>query len=347
MPARAHDFSALETCPLAELVAMDNTYLERIQVRKSIMDEHPNDTYLCNPSCEPAVMELYEWMFGTYLPQRFPTMFKLVNPDQLPTDFKTRGRYVHNIPTDEYIPLKASSGRDALYALGRQVDDEFLLLLPSSSAEDGSPIYHLEAFVCCFPSGFSTPDKLGLPLAGIHKPVPGYEQKLEKSMDRFFAKMELGKAVRRVNWAITTNTKLFTLGGNHLYADGTTKESSGTKVVNPASWPLTAPSAENNKTLDLNSTNLEQSIQQQKKDVVIDNCCLRSERQTLHRLPVSRALVFAFKTYQYRLDNVKAEGNGPALADAIEGLSKGSVPDMAFYKRGVVWGDKVVEYMRS
>ena len=328
---------------MSELVAVDNTYLERIRLRKSIMDNHPTDTYQCNPPCEPAVLELYEWIFGTYLPQRFPTMYQLVNPGQVPADSKTEGPFLDNIPANEYIPLKAQSGTEALYTLGKHVDDEFLLLLPSSTAEDGSPIYHLEAYVCCFPSGFSTPDKLGLPLAGIHKPVPGYESKLEKSMDRFFAKMELGKAVRRVNWSITTNTDLFSISGNHLYSDGSTKSHAKTEAVASAN----KPSAENAKTLDVNAPNLEESIEQQKKDVVIENCRLRCERQTLHRLPKSKALVFGFKTYQYKLEDIKAEGDGPALADGIQGLSQGSVPDMALYKRGVVWGDKVMEYLRS
>ena len=314
-----------------------------MQIRKSVLDENPKDTYLCNPPCEPAVLELYEWVFGKYLPQRFPTMFKVVHPSQVPADSKTNSPCLHNIPADQYIPLKAASASEALYTLGHHVDDEFLLLLPSSTAEDGSPIYHLQAFVCCFPSGFSTPDKLGLPLAGIHKPVPGYQSKLEKSMDRFFAKMELGKAVRRVNWSITTNTKLFSLGGNHLYSGGSTRSDAQTEAVSSTK----RSEAKNEKTLDVNAPNLDESIAQQKKDVVIDNCRLRCERQTLHRLPKTRALVFAFKTYQYKLDELKAEGSGPELADAIEGLSQGSVPDMAFYKRGVVWGDKVCEYLRS
>lgn len=151
-------------------------------------------------------------------------------------------------------------------------------------------------------------------------------------MDRFFAKLEVGKAVRRFNWAITTNTDLYTQAGNHLYSGGATKADHG-----PA----------NEKTLEVDSSDIERKIEQQKKDIKIDNCRLRSERQTLHRLPKTKAIVFAFKTYQYELSDIKAEGNGPALAEAIEGLKLGNVPEMAYYKRGVVWGDKVREYLLS
>jgi hypothetical protein len=57
--------------------------------------------------------------------------------------------------------------------------------------------------------------------------------------------------------------------------------------------------------------------------------------------------VFAFKTYLYGLEEVKAEGSREALAEAIEGFAKGSVPEMEVYKSGVVWGEKVKEYLRS
>lgn len=313
-----------------------------MKIRKSILDEHPLKTYRCNEPCSDAVFEVYEWFFGSYLPQRFPTMYKLVDSHGTSGDDKVPSvRMLHNIAANEQIPTKVSSTKQALYTLGCHIDTDILILLPSSKAADGSPIYHLQAFVCCFPSGFKTHEKLGLPLAGIHKPVPGYKAKLEKSMDRFFAKLELGKAVRRVNWSITTNTLLFSQGGNHLYEDGKTEldEESGDMSQNTE--------ADNQKTLDVEAPDLQDSIEQQKNDVVIDNCRLRCERQTLHRMPKTRALVFMFKTYQYTLDEVKAEGSGPELADAIPGLFAGSVPDMAYYKRAVVWGDKVVEYLRS
>lgn len=57
--------------------------------------------------------------------------------------------------------------------------------------------------------------------------------------------------------------------------------------------------------------------------------------------------MFSFKTYLYPLKQVKEEGLGEELATAIEGLEKGSVPEMYFYKRGVVWGEEVKAYLRS
>ncbi|KAF2767572.1 hypothetical protein EJ03DRAFT_390350 [Teratosphaeria nubilosa] len=312
----------LETLPLSDLVAVDHTYHERIKIRREIMDQHPAETKQCNETAEAAVLELYNWIVMTYLPCRFPTMYSIKTNDQNPR--------LLNLVTQKHLPLHPASPMAALDILGENVDTDFLVLLPSSTSPDGSPIYHLEAFITCFPTGFSTREKCGKPLASIHGPVPGYQSKLEKSMDRFFAKLECGRAVKRSNWSITTNDLLYAESGNHLYSN----DDQGTATGNA-------------KTLNLESPNLQADIERQKQEVVIEDCRLRCERQTLHRLEKTKALVFAFKTYQYKLSEVKEAGVGPELAAAIDGLAGGSVPAMAFYKRGVVWGDKVKEYLMS
>ncbi|KAG5982128.1 hypothetical protein E4U43_006489 [Claviceps pusilla] len=74
---------------------------------------------------------------------------------------------------------------------------------------------------------------------------------------------------------------------------------------------------------------------------------LRVELQTLTRLPRTQAIVFSFKTYMYSLGEIKDDGSGPHVADAIEGLKLGNAPDMWRYKSAVRWGKPVCEYLRS
>lgn len=74
---------------------------------------------------------------------------------------------------------------------------------------------------------------------------------------------------------------------------------------------------------------------------------LRCERQTLHRLANTKALVFAFHTYTYPIQQIKDEGLGEELALAIEGLKKGNVPEIHDYKNTDVWGDAVKAFLRS
>ncbi|KAI4662369.1 uncharacterized protein J4E79_004658 [Alternaria viburni] len=305
--------TALENTTLNDLLAMDNTYRTRLQIRTKLLKQEHHEVLACNPEAVPAVQELYEWLIGTYLPQRFPSLYRITES----------GKHLRNHVTDTLIPLHMPNREAALEILGANIDTEFLLLTPSpSTSPPTTPTkYVLTAFVNCFPSGFNTRSKLGQLLADIHAPVPGYAAKLEKSMDRFFANLPVGKIVKRSNWSISTNGELFCLQGNHMSEEEMQRKQE----------------VEDVEEIDLN------------KSVV------RCERQTLHRLPKTGALVFAFKldsanenkTYQYPLRELRDEGSGQVLAEAIDGLGLGSVPAMTIYKRQVVWGDKVKAFLRG
>lgn len=166
---------------------MDKTYLTRISLRKKLIRDHRSTVIRASPVIKPAVNELYTYLIATYLPTRFPTMFQ-----------KRKGG-LYNLATGKSLPLLPSSNPEkSLEILGENVDEEFLLLLPSKS-EDGTVEYRLQGYVVCFPSGFDTAKKLGMTLRDIHGPVPGYREKLARSMDRFFERLEVGKVVGRCN----------------------------------------------------------------------------------------------------------------------------------------------------
>ncbi|KAI1643259.1 uncharacterized protein F4817DRAFT_350593 [Daldinia loculata] len=162
-------------------------------------------------------------------------------------------------------------------------------------------------FVCCCPSGFDPASKMGKLLKDIHEPVPSYE-KIGPSMERYFSRLKVGKSVCRVNWSITTNPGLFNVSGNHV--------NEGDQV--------------------------EEDI-----EVDIEQTRVRMELQTLTRMPKTRAILFSFKTYLYPIKEIKEEGLGPDLADAIDGLKNGNAPKMWVYKGGIRWGRSVSEYLRS
>ena len=132
------DIVALSNLDISDLVAMDNTYVDRLKLRRSVLDAHPEATKQCRSVAEPAVLELYEWMVSTYLPQRFPTIYK-------PITTASGERQLYNCVAKTAIPIRPRSPMSALDDLGEHVDTDFLVLLPSSTASDGSPIYHLEA----------------------------------------------------------------------------------------------------------------------------------------------------------------------------------------------------------
>jgi heme-dependent oxidative N-demethylase alpha subunit-like protein len=211
---------------------------------------------------------------------------------------------------------------------------------------------HLHAFILVFPSGFTPAQKLGLPLAGelsvkvkgsmititgIHGPVPGYAARLEKSMDRFFASFPFGKIIWRANWLISTDEVLFKLGGSGHQIDirDETVSTSSREDI-PMAPPTYEPTPEELA-----------KWKEESKSVNGDKYTLRMERQTLHRLEGTGAIVFGFKTILEPLSELREEGSGPVLADALEGLRTGNSPAMDVYENGVVWREPLVEYLRG
>ncbi|KAK7514645.1 uncharacterized protein IWZ02DRAFT_430824 [Phyllosticta citriasiana] len=294
-----HMTMAIENIPLSDLIAMDNTYLERLNLRRKLIKEQGRNVVAANDCIAPAVNEHYTWLTSTYLPQRFPSMFRISEDKKV----------LHNLTTHEDIPLQPPSDIEgSLRILSSNVDTEFYFLRHAPERDNK---YVLEAYSSCSPS-FDQPSKLNRKLADIHNPnVPGYAAKLELSMDRFFAKMPVGRVVKRHNWSINTTGTFFNMDTMHMYEG--------------------------------------QRTEKLKKDEFDpDRFKMRCERQTLHRLLENQdVIVFSFKTYQYPLRQLKEEGAGEDLASAIEGLSKGNVPQMAWYKRAVIWEDVVKEYLRS
>ncbi|KAK2611872.1 hypothetical protein N8I77_005191 [Diaporthe amygdali] len=165
------------------------------------------------------------------------------------------------------------------------------------------------AYVCCYCSGFDPSQKLDKLLVEIHEPVPSYD-KIGPSMERYFSKLEVGKNVKRVNWSIVDSPILFNCKSNHVLEE-----------------------------------DLEHIIADE--DIDIGKARVRCELQTLSRLPKTRAILFSFHTHLYTLEEVKSEGLGPQLAEAIDGLVKGNAPGMWQYKGALRWGKKVKEYLRS
>ncbi|KAJ0426059.1 hypothetical protein BJY00DRAFT_123923 [Aspergillus carlsbadensis] len=344
-----HLTMAISTLEPSELIPMDRTYKERLALRESLLESHPDtvravntskDTPEVNTRIREALCEWYAFIMGEYLPSRYPTMFRLVDGEG--------GFVIENTVTgartciDPEVVLRSFIGEAAdieeasllhlMDILSSYIDEDFLILFPNPPSPsttvtnpEGIP-YTLQLYSTYYPAGFNPREKLGLPLAQIHTPVPGYKQKLEKSMDRFFARLEVGRFVVRANWSVMTpGARLFAaFGGLHDHSP---------------------------EDLDLNGKKMggeeftEETIDVEGFDG--SDTYLRCERQTLHRLPKSRALVFTFHTYTYPIKDIRDEGLGEEMAVAIDGLKEGNVPGIHAYKRGAYWGEAVKKFLRT
>ena len=142
------------------------------------------------PSAEQSVRRFYAWIID-YLPARYSDIFTA-------DESSPECGYLHNKVTGDKIRLRPPADCDPevlLEGLGRQVEEDFLILQPDSQSGE----YKLMAFVGCFPNGFDWAQKLGKTMSQIHVPVPTYEQKLQKSINRFFSRLIPGQFVQRHN----------------------------------------------------------------------------------------------------------------------------------------------------
>lgn len=163
---------------------MDKNYAARVEYRKRLINsEHRENIINVNDAAlvGPATRELYTYLLGTYLPIRYPTMFQLQHPSTKKIDFQ-------NLVTGDRFPVQPIehlSLSTPLETLGYTLDEDFYFLLPETT--DGNIKYILQAYMTVNPAGFSPREKLGKRLVDIYTPVPKYAEKLESSMDRFFA----------------------------------------------------------------------------------------------------------------------------------------------------------------
>lgn len=104
----------------------------------------------------------------------------------------------------------AQSASNALRAIGENVDEDFVILLPSAEG------WRVGAFAMCFPSGLKLAEKLGWKMTSVQT---SGTQKLDSSFDRLLTKLSPGAAhgMSRMNWSIARTQELFTPSGSHCY----------------------------------------------------------------------------------------------------------------------------------
>ena len=185
-------------------------------------------------------------------------------------------------------------GRPPLVAAALAVQEDLCVL-----RRDAGGRWRLTSGVVCFPSMWRLPDKIGLPLAEVHGPVPAYADELAERVDRFVDRLRADRPVWRRNWLLHASDEL------HL--------------PEPPPPPAAPPA-------------------------VPDGLWLRSERQTLRRLPRTGAVVFTIRTQQVPLAAVSSRPDVAAgLAAALEAWS----PELVAYRSAAPWRDGAITWLRG
>ena len=92
---------------------------------------------------------------------------------------------------------------DSLRTLGESWEPDFLLLRPDEAGE-----FRLVAGCVCFPSHWALREKIGLPLAAIHAPVPTLNSTLGAKIDSFLANLRADTTWERWNWGLAATPEL-------------------------------------------------------------------------------------------------------------------------------------------
>ena len=116
----------------------------------------------------------------------------------------------YHAATAPAIPAQPDPHLHPLDAATRAIPEDLLLLEPRTTTPEAPPgenpepqtLWHLCAGALAFPAHWVLAEKMGLPLAAIHEPVPHYGERLERPMDRFFNAMQIGPISARMNWSL-------------------------------------------------------------------------------------------------------------------------------------------------
>ncbi|MEO1730534.1 MAG: DUF3445 domain-containing protein [Pseudomonadota bacterium] len=146
----------------------------------------------------------------------------------------------------------------------------------------GEEQYRLIGAAVAWPTDWRPKDKLGLPLRALHAPIAGYEEQLATGVDRFMDTLKPGAIFGRCNWFIAPT------GQRRWLAEGEPQEQFGHVTTQNAGETL----------------------------------FVRSERQTLRRLPQTGAILFTIGVYVEPLGSLSPP-NLACLADAVRTLVSG------------------------
>ena len=142
--------------------------------------------------------------------------------------------------------------------------------------------YRLIGAAVAWPSDWHPAEKIGLPLRALHAPIAGYEEQLATGVDRFIDTLKPGAIYGRCNWFIAAT-------GDRRWLE-----------------PRAAHEA----------------FAQVTPDNAGETLFVRSERQTLRRLPQTGAILFTIGIYVERLGAL-GDANIVMLAKATQTLVAG------------------------
>lgn len=231
-------------------IEFDSGYEAELAAKKRLVATHRDAIYQALPGSEPHQAELVGFVCNHLL---------TFHSDK----FEKSGAGIRNRITGETVEIDQSA---PLLTLTHLVQEDMTILRPSPEG------FRLIAGLVAFPTRWDLSSKLGKVLRDIHEPVPGYDEKLARPMDRLFEGLTSDRLLWRANYSLLDDPTLFQPGGHFKTGAGAS---------------LTA-------------------------ETIGDQMWFRVERQTLRRLPDSESVVFTVRIHQALLRDVVTTGERAA-----------------------------------
>jgi hypothetical protein len=147
---------------------------------------------------------------------------------------------------------------------------------------EGEAAYRLTGGAVAFPTDWRLEEKIGRPLAGVHEPIHGYREQLSAGVDNFMNGLAPHTVFGRANWFIVASDAL-----RYLPNDPPQERFAHVTPSNAG-----------------------------------ETLIVRSERQTLRRLPETGAIVFTIGVYLAPLGSL-SDDNVARLAAAVASVGEG------------------------
>ncbi|KAF5662521.1 hypothetical protein FCIRC_11486 [Fusarium circinatum] len=247
--------------------------------------------FVDTPELRLACFEVYDEVTG-YLTERYPNIFSIA--DGFLRNAVTGGKFAH--PPSMSLALFAPLPQFYFFS-GQRFADRIPLADPHTAmanaalcvqedliimAKEDDGQYHLDGAAVCLPGFWRLREKYRMSLDTLHieAGVPHYQEKLQKSMNRYFDKMGPENTITRNNLddGLQWSHRMGPQNGS-----------------DPASW-----------------------VKADDNGITIEDLHFRSERQTLRRLPKSGVLLFTVRTYFEPICKIAQEPHVPGrLAEAI------------------------------
>lgn len=259
-----HQTMSIFKLDLNHWLDMDKWYIRYIEEKEKILIDYGKKCYDWLPESEVACNELLDTIVH-HLSTRYPSLFR----------FDSEKNVICNLITEETIDLSSEARQQehSLIKASKLAKEDFYVI---HQRPDGK--HYMIAGAVPFPGGeFNVGNLLGRELDSIHEDVPYYEEKLKRSMEKYFGKMRPEMPIERASWNITWDHELF-------YSKIYLAKHNGPEVM---------------------------------KNIPFEKFNIRVERQALRKLPKSKAIIFSNHPIFYSIDELKDEPMVPSLIKKI------------------------------